>query len=92
MISSHGWPRTSSDTSCPQGAVDVGASETSPWRRQSPRRDLLSLPSASLPSSAFFLPFHLQSIAGSKPLTSGSMVNRGGRLQRERERIWEKAE
>lgn len=26
MVSSHGWPRTSSDTSPPQGAVDVGAS------------------------------------------------------------------
>lgn len=67
-------------------------SETSPARHRSPRGDFLSLPSASLPSSPFFLPFHLQTIAGSEPLHPGIWWIRGGKLQTDWERIWEKAE
>lgn len=80
----HTAPTRCTHWSSPWGAGDVGACVV--WQRNK-SHEASESPLGTLVSSLrfitifpLFLPFHLQSIAGSKPLASGKMVNSGGRL------------
>lgn len=78
--------------SCGRGGQRGLTAKQAPWDVRVPTGTPCLFPPLHYHLPPFSLPFHLRSIAGSKLLSSGNMVNRGGRLQTERERIWEKAE